>query len=44
MLQFTQAPKKNNEDNKPKNKNNYTEIIVRTRSGRIIKQPDRLGL
>ena len=43
MLQFTQSPKKNNEDDKPNNKNN-TEIIVRTRSGRITKQPDRLVL
>ena len=43
MLQFTQSPKKNNDDDKPNNKNN-TEIIVRTRSGRIIKQPDRLVL
>ena len=45
MLQFTQSPKKNNEDDKPNNKND-TEIIVRTytRSGRMIKQPDRLDL
>ena len=43
MLQFTQSPKKNNEDDEPNNKNN-TEIIVRTRSGRIIKQPVRLVL